>query len=127
MYTYMYTHTYIYIHEMVCSALTRKMGGTQDQSDGRINGQVNLHELEVALQCHLALRQNKAEVSFVRTQMRMHTDSDLVSLLHAPLCCMQLSVACSRSPFLASALSLVFSFSFTLSRCLSFARYLYVI
>jgi len=35
---------------------------TADQSDGRINGQVNLHELEVALQCHLALRQNKAEV-----------------------------------------------------------------
>ena len=34
----------------------------QDASDGRINDHVNLHELDAALQCWLAIRQNKGEV-----------------------------------------------------------------
>lgn len=35
---------------------------TADASDGRINDHVNLHELDAALQCWLAIRQNKGEV-----------------------------------------------------------------
>lgn len=34
----------------------------QDESDGRINGQVNLHEINHALQSWIAIRQNKARV-----------------------------------------------------------------